>query len=309
MVDELLLLKDRVECLDEPAGEFRERLRHCLAVAARPQDSIALARSIGENLAKRVLQEIGLKPPAMLDGCLREFEKPEVMSRGLVPAEVVTILHVIRVLGNKAVHDSLRIEMTAADVHLVLRSTLRVVEWYFLEFDRGPKLDRLFLPPKKGEGQPDGSGPDAPALEGTFTEVRRKVYDRLWRRLEDAHVKIRTEEVEGERFLLLLRDVNTFILHNSAYLEDDIHLLANTYLGLLKEFRDGVIECGDAGLRSESLATLPPADVPTLGGLFDLFERVKEVRSELLGKVRAVLTDDSASGTKAPRKKPWWKFW
>ena len=101
---------------------------------------------MAETIAKRVLTDIGLKPPPMLDACLRDLEAPRVMSRGLVPAEASTLLHTVRVLGNKASHDAMRIEATPADVDLVLRAVLRVVEWYFAEFERGPGLDPLFRP-------------------------------------------------------------------------------------------------------------------------------------------------------------------
>jgi hypothetical protein len=105
---------------------------------------MALARGVAESLTKQIIQDIGRKPAAMLDACLQELEKPEVMSRGLVPAEIISMLHMVRVLGNKATHDAIRIEVTIADVDLVMRSVLRVVEWYFAEFQKGPKVNPLF---------------------------------------------------------------------------------------------------------------------------------------------------------------------
>jgi len=149
MTSELGLLKQRIERLDVAVGEIREQLAHCLQVAARPQDALVLARSVAESLLKRVLRDINLKPPAMLEACLRELEKPEVMSRGLVPSEILSLLHMVRVLGNKASHGSMRISLAAADVQLVLQSLLRVVEWYFTEFNGGPKLNLLSREPEE----------------------------------------------------------------------------------------------------------------------------------------------------------------
>jgi hypothetical protein len=143
---ELLLVGQRIERLEEAVGDVRERLLNCVKVADHPQDALGLSRGVAEALAKRVLAGIGLKPAATLDACLKELEEPRVMSRGLVPAEVITLLHMVRVLGNKATHDALRIEVTASDAALVLRSVLRVVEWYFVEFERGPRLNPLFRP-------------------------------------------------------------------------------------------------------------------------------------------------------------------
>ncbi len=137
-------LKRRIERLEATLGDVRERLENCLRVSERPQDAMALARGVAESLTKQILQGIGRKPAPMLDACLKELETPEVMSKGLVPAEIISMLHMVRVIGNKATHDAFRIEITQADVDLVMRSVLRVVEWYFAEFQRGPKVNPLF---------------------------------------------------------------------------------------------------------------------------------------------------------------------
>jgi hypothetical protein len=144
MNDDLQRLQQRIERLEAAVGEIRDRLAHCIQVASYPLDAIALARGVAESLAKRILENIGIRPPAMLDACLRELEKPEVMSRVLVPSEIITLLHMVRVMGNKAIHDSMRIQLTTGDVYLVLQSLLRVIEWYFSEFEHGPKIDPLF---------------------------------------------------------------------------------------------------------------------------------------------------------------------
>src|SRR5689334_20647120 len=113
MIGELQLLRQKVGLLTDPASDVRDRLLNCLDVASRrPADALALARGIGETLAKQVLVAIGIKPPEMLEACLRELEKPEVMSRGLVPGEIITMLHKVRMIGNKATHDALRIKVT-----------------------------------------------------------------------------------------------------------------------------------------------------------------------------------------------------
>jgi hypothetical protein len=144
MMDELRFLQQRIERLEVTVGDVRERLVNCVQVSTRPQDALVLARSVAETLVKQMLAEMQIKPTAMLDACLRELERPEVLSRGLVPPEIISILHLVRVMGNKASHASLRIQVSETDVLLVLRPLLRVVEWYFAEFDHGPKLAPLF---------------------------------------------------------------------------------------------------------------------------------------------------------------------
>jgi hypothetical protein len=140
--DDLLPLLRKIESLDAGVGDIRDRLLNCLhAAERRPADALALARGIGEVLAKQILTAIDIKPPRMLDACLRELEKPQMMSRGLVPGEIITMLHKVRTIGNKALHDDLRIEVSLDDVTSVLGDVLRVTRWYFREFTRGPRLE------------------------------------------------------------------------------------------------------------------------------------------------------------------------
>ena len=75
---------------------------------------------MAETLAKQLLRDLHLAEEAMLEACLRRLEQPAVMSRGLVPAEVVSLLHAARVLGNKAAHGVLKIEVGGGDVALIL---------------------------------------------------------------------------------------------------------------------------------------------------------------------------------------------
>jgi hypothetical protein len=308
VVDEFRILQDRIERLEPGVGDVRDRLRHCLRVAERPQDAIALARSVGENLAKRLLEGIGIKQPAMLDACLKELERPEVMSRNLVPSEIITILHMVRVMGNKATHDSMRVEPAKADVFLVLQSILRVVEWYFHAFERGPKLERVFgAATDVGHDQGAAPGPGARASGAAVSTRRKAAYEQLWQRVEEIHLKIRTEEVEGEVFSLLLRGINTYIFQNSLYFDDAVHGLTNNYLLLLMDIRRVVTEAGDeeASRALADTADIPPSAIRRVLRLQELVEGAERVRTELLGKVRAILEEPSERNSR--RRRRW--FW
>jgi hypothetical protein len=167
MSDELRLVRRKVESLNGSVGEIRDRLLNCLDTATRrPEDALALSRSIGETLAKQSLTALGIKPPLMLDACLRELEKPKVMSRGLVPGEIISMLHKVRTFGNRALHDSLRISVTAEDVASVLGDLLRVTRWYFCEFARGQRLESVF------QGLADRPGGDTPPIAPTAETSR-----------------------------------------------------------------------------------------------------------------------------------------
>jgi tetratricopeptide (TPR) repeat protein len=149
-------LQQRIERLHDAVDWVRGPLKSCLRVADDPKAALSLARGVAEQLAKRVLQDIGIKPPSMLEACLKELEGEKVMSRGLVHAQIITLLHSLRVWGNKAYHDDMQVPPTREDVNLFLGSALRVVDWYCYEFERGPKVARPAPGPGAGGAAPGG---------------------------------------------------------------------------------------------------------------------------------------------------------
>jgi ABC-type multidrug transport system fused ATPase/permease subunit len=66
------------------------------------------------------------------------------------------------------------------------------------------------------------------------------VYDELWERLEGIHIAIRTERFDEERLSDRLRELNSFILAKSIYLDDEDRALANDYIHKVKRFGDTV---------------------------------------------------------------------
>lgn len=145
MDEPLQSIELRIESLSPGVGDARDQLLNCVRIATRrPADALGLARGVGERLAKQTLSAAGIKPPSMLDACLREMEKPEVMSRGLIPAEIISMLHKVRTIGNKALHDDLRIAVSVDDVTSVMFDLLLLIRWYYTQFARGPKLGPVF---------------------------------------------------------------------------------------------------------------------------------------------------------------------
>jgi tetratricopeptide (TPR) repeat protein len=58
----------------------------------------------------------------------------------LLPPEMNSYLHSVRVISAKVRHDVEEIEVTALDVELGLSILIRVIRWLYCEFERGPKL-------------------------------------------------------------------------------------------------------------------------------------------------------------------------
>jgi len=124
-----------------------------------------------------------------------------------------------------------------------------------------------------------------------FAESRRKVYANLWRHLEKAHIQIRTDYLQQEAFSALLLRVNTYILKNSAYLENTDHELANKYLKLLQEFRQLVVDAGQDEVERD-VADTGPIDLSALAQASKarkVFETATAIRGELLNRVKGVL--------------------
>ena len=67
---------------------------------------------------------------------------------------------------------------------------------------------------------------------------RQEAYAALWDVVQKTHVTARTttEELTRENFTLMLQEVNTFILRNGIYIEDDDYKLVNRYLWNVYEF-------------------------------------------------------------------------
>ena len=57
--------------------------------------------------------------------------------------------------------------------------------------------------------------------QSEYRTQRQQTYKELWEKLEDVHVRLRTEVVGGYEFSSLVRDVNSFILKRGLYLEKD----------------------------------------------------------------------------------------
>jgi hypothetical protein len=65
----------------------------------------------------------------------------------LIPPEVDSYLHTVRVISAKVRHDVEQIEVTAFDVELSLAMLIRVIRWLYCEFERGPRLNgEIFKP-------------------------------------------------------------------------------------------------------------------------------------------------------------------
>lgn len=121
-----------------------------------------------------------------------------------------------------------------------------------------------------------------------FITDRQNTYKRLWEMLEDAHVKLRTqEELDEGQFKELLSNINAFILKNSLYLEDGDQALANRYLKAIRHMRDLIIEADNPELQDAMEITgAIPVEPEAMQELRQAVTETDGLRNELLERFR-----------------------
>jgi tetratricopeptide (TPR) repeat protein len=62
----------------------------------------------------------------------------------LLPDEMASYLHTVRTLSNKVDHDAVCVTLTEADAENGLSLFLRVLEWFYCEYERGPRLTTVY---------------------------------------------------------------------------------------------------------------------------------------------------------------------
>lgn len=78
-----------------------------------------------------------------------------------------------------------------------------------------------------------------------FVSDQQAAYKALWEKLEDAHIKLRVDNSSTANYKSFVQDVNSFILKQSLYLEQEDQTLANNYLQQLQDFAQYVQSSDD----------------------------------------------------------------
>ena len=78
------------------------------------------------------------------------------------------------------------------------------------------------------------------ARQQEYLEKASNAYEELWERLEAIHVATRVDGLSEDGLTARLRELNSFILAKSIYLDDEDRALANEYVREVKRFCDTV---------------------------------------------------------------------
>jgi tetratricopeptide (TPR) repeat protein len=188
-----LALEQQVQALSDEVGEVKGLLRNYLDITrVSPDVAVATARMIAEHVVRRALEREGLPIRRdlldnieTLGGLDADAAKRRQGRRPVLPSPIYAALHLLRVYGNTAVH-SQSAKLDGLEVHGALAAALRVVAWYFQEYERGPQLKNLYPgQPTPTLGRFSDVPPEANWLVGRGDEVAR-----LLERLRNAHARV-----------------------------------------------------------------------------------------------------------------------
>jgi hypothetical protein len=131
--------------------------------------------------------------------------------------------------------------------------------------------------------------------ESEFRSQKQRTHKELWEKLEDVHVRLRTEILGGEDFLSLVRDVNSYILKHSLYLERDDQALANRYMTEVRKLSELVASCDADSAKQDfhKTAEIAPKLTENLRNVVKIQSEVNQIREVILKRYRKVLIGDS----------------
>lgn len=69
-------------------------------------------------------------------------EGKKIKGLGILPDEIASLLHTIRTYANKADHATEKIHLTVEDAEICLRLFLRVLKWFYFEYNGESKNPR-----------------------------------------------------------------------------------------------------------------------------------------------------------------------
>jgi formylglycine-generating enzyme required for sulfatase activity len=140
-------LQDKIETLVPDVdttlrAELQQSLRTLRDAGNVAGTLISVSRLIEGS--RGLLGHIALAYGRQLQGRDLIAQIDELAQNGLVPSELASNLHWVRVYATRARHHSEHIPLTVDDAAIALHFALRVLEWFYCACDRGQCLPRLY---------------------------------------------------------------------------------------------------------------------------------------------------------------------
>ena len=208
-MNQFLSIEDKVECLRQEVGSLKDQLQVFLQVGeASMQSALTDSRKIMEFIVGKILLDEGLKADRELmnnieilggkDGKFpgqRRKDPQGPIPPPVLPAPIYSSLHNLRIYGNLVTHpwdpqtmEFKDVRITYTDLQVVLGQIMRLIEWYFQEYPKGPHFDPLYSGlPEPVVGTYSDSPPDPARFIGRATELTH-----LRRLLQEGKAKLIT---------------------------------------------------------------------------------------------------------------------
>ena len=148
-----LSLDDQIRSLDPAVSEDIQReLRESLRALRDAGDATGVMLRMSRlslKLITEILQSAGHKRPSdnLHDAISRAWSgDPTKKMKGLhiLPGEHASCLHFIRTVSNKIDHDAESTSLTVADAEMHLFNFLKVMQWFYCSYEKGPQLAALY---------------------------------------------------------------------------------------------------------------------------------------------------------------------
>ncbi len=125
----------------------------------------------------------------------------------------------------------------------------------------------------------------------TFVTEKHAAYKMLWEKLEEVHIKLRTDSVSYSDFNNLVREVNSYILKNALYLEEQDKELSNQYLKSVFRFKEIISESGDDDAQEAMNVTgnMPLNTIKKIKELQTIMEEVNKIRGTIIERFKKII--------------------
>lgn len=104
------------------------------------REIIVNAGSQAENLIEKVEDSSGARTKDI--SLINRIDN--LMNKGILPAEIASYFHTIRVFANKARHGAEKIGFNMRDIENILGILLRIYEWFYCEYEKGPNYSSIY---------------------------------------------------------------------------------------------------------------------------------------------------------------------
>ena len=121
-----------------------------------------------------------------------------------------------------------------------------------------------------------------------FELERREAHKELWDRVEQVHLELRRTPQSGEVVTKGLTDVNSFLLRNEMYFDDDLRPLVGRYISALGMVTTSIAQSDDEDAKSDMDATAA-FSIPSGEQTEAALKTATELRERILGICRGVV--------------------